>query len=78
MLGSLFYRILRTEKTAAVKLSLRDDQQTLTISDTGGSKAKKRSRRVTLELTNIETNLTARETDAYVLENITSDTTALQ
>ena len=77
MLGSLFYRILRTE-TAAEKLALRDDQQTVTISDTGGSKVKKRSRRVTLELTNIETNLTAREAVAYVLENITSDTTALQ
>ena len=33
MLGSLFYRILRTE-TAAEKLALRIDPQTLTIFDT--------------------------------------------
>ena len=77
MLGSLFYRFLRTE-TAAKKLALRGDQQTLIISDTGGSKVKKRSRRVKLEVTNIETNLTAPEADAYVLDNITSDTPALQ
>lgn len=77
MLGSLFYRIIRTE-TGAKKPALRGDQQALNISDTGGSKVKKRSRRVKLEVTNIETNLTAREADAYVLDNITSDTPALQ
>ena len=77
MLGSLFYKILRTE-TAAKKLALRGDQQTLTISDTAGSKVKKRSRRVKLEMTDIETNLTAWEAGAYVLDNITSDTPALQ
>lgn len=75
MLGSLFYRILRT---AAEKLALRIDPQTLTISDTDGSKVKNLSRRLKLEVTNIETNLTAREADAYVLDNITSDTPALQ
>ena len=77
MLGSLFYRILRTE-TAAEKLALRIDPQTLTIFDTDGSKVTNLSRRLKLEVTNIETNLTAWEADAYVLENITNDTPALQ
>ena len=76
MLGSLFYKILRTE-TAAEKLALRIDPQTLTIFDTG-SKVTNLSRRLKLEVTNIDTNLTAREADAYVLENITNDTPALQ
>lgn len=77
MLGSLFYRILCTE-TAAEKLALRIDPQTLTIFDTDGSKITNLSRRLKLEMTSIETNLTAREPDAYVLENITNDTPALQ
>ena len=77
MLGSLFYRILGTE-AAAEKLALRIDPQTLTIFDTDGSKVKNLSRRLQFEVTHIETNLTAREADACVLENITNDTPALQ
>ena len=77
MLGFLFYRILRTE-TAAEKLALRIDPQTLTIFDTDGSKVTNHSRRLKLEVTSIETNLTARKADACVLENITNDTPALQ
>ena len=44
MLGSLFYRILRTE-TAGEKLALRIDPQTLTIFDSDGSKVTNLSRR---------------------------------
>ena len=56
-------------EAAAEDLSLRGEQQTLTISGTCGSEVKKRSCRVKLEVTNIETNFRA-EIDAYVLSNI--------
>ena len=67
----------RVTEAAAEELALRSGPQTLRITGTGGSEVTKRSRQVKLTVASIETEFSA-DIEANVLNNITSDTQAVQ
>ena len=64
-------------EAAAEELNLRGQPQTLRIAGTGGAEVTKRSSRVELTVSNIETDFSAK-LETNVLDNITSDTPAVQ
>ena len=64
-------------EAAAEELNLRGQPQTLRIAGAGGAEVTKRSSRVELTVSNIETDFSAK-VEANVLNNITSDTPAVQ
>ena len=64
-------------EAAAEELNLRGQPQTLRIAGTGGAEVTKRSSRVELTVSNIETDFSAK-LEANVLNNITCDTPAVQ
>ena len=64
-------------EAATEELNLRGQPQTLRIAGTGGADVTKRSSRVELTFSNIETDFSAK-LEANVLTNITSDTPTIQ
>ncbi len=64
-------------ETAAEELGLKGQLLDLTISGTGGTEVRRQSRRVELTVSNIDGSFSS-VLEAYVLENIASDTPAIQ